>query len=270
MQIAILIACHGNAEVTEKSIQALKENLPREMGGRKIKSWLYAVDDCCPEGSAGMAVRTWGENSTLIKSKKPRFWAQSMAIAETEAKRRQYDHIIWINQDTVVTAPLHGLLGHPTIKVGTCLIGEEAAKGALIRDGNPCRFRLCRPEEPAETFNGNLVCIPRRVFETQTIQGFKHAFADIDYGLQAHKAGVIIESAGIIAKTLPQRKNWRDMPTIRERLRACMEPTGLPPEDWVRFCQMHGGPLWPLRIIWPYRHIILRRRVWQPNVGKQA
>lgn len=263
------MACHGRAELTRQSVKALKEFLPPEIAQN---AHLYLVDDRCPEGSAQIARETWGGNSTLMRTRHPQFWARSMSLAETAASLCDHDYLVWVNQDTVATAPLNKLFDPERIVVGTCLIDGVVSKGALVSDGWNCKFRVAKDGETPDTFNGNLVVIPRKIFTKLTITGYRHAFADLAYGLRATAAGEQIAKGPICARTEQQTGNWRDKGKISERWDACLSPTGLPVEDWWAFCREFGGARGRslLGFALAYRYLLKKRKQPRPVVAPLA
>lgn len=259
--VGILMACHGDQEVSGRCGEALRGYMPKNVGAH-----LYITDDQCPNKSAEATKAGWGKETTIIATESPQFWARSMAIAEKAARRRNHGFLLWVNQDTVVTEPLGPLLDENRIVAGTCLIDGKPSKGALAEDGSKCRFRLTKAGELGITFNGNLVAIPKKIYKWRSIQGYRHAFADIAYGLRAHREGHAIIRGPVCAVTARQENNWRDEPNIWERARACISPRGLPPEDWWSFCREFGGRAWLLKFVIAYRYILKKRCLPKPMV----
>lgn len=264
MKIAILLACHGNRDLTLKSLKSLAAYLPSS-----AEKSLFVVDDHCPEHSGVAADTYWKEQkvgpSTLLQPREHKlFWARAMKAAEEKAIPYSPDFIVWLNQDTIVTQNLNPYFKTDKIVVCSCSLPpdgsfqskQEFFKGARVRSG-PVKFRLARLEDPEPcTFNGNLVIIPKSAYTRLRIKPFQHAFADYAYGLDATALGIPISKTPVIAHTQPQRENWAKKKTIKERWLACTHPTGLPFSDWWDFCLEYGDNYWLLRFLYSYRHLI--------------
>ena len=98
--------------------------------------------------------------------------------------------------------------------------------------------RLIAPDDtipiPCDTFNGNLVLVPRFAFRTLGTMDprYSHSFGDYDYGIRADKAGVTtVIAPGVLAvcDRNPGLPKWRNRAfTLKQRYAAIMSPKGRP------------------------------------------
>jgi GT2 family glycosyltransferase len=115
-------------------------------------------------------------------------------------------------------------------------------------------------DEPreADTFNGNVVLVPRRIYEGigPIDGGFSHGQADFDYGLRAVHAGFRVVVApgtlGTCRRGGPQGTFQDTSLPFRRRWRLVQSPTGLPMRSHARYLKRHGGHLWPVFWLAPY------------------
>lgn len=219
---------------------------------------VYCVDDGSTDGTAE-AVSQFPE-VTVIPGDGSLFWARAMSIAEAEALQDEPDYVLWLNDDTMVfpgaiDALLQVCQQNPnSIAVaGTCDPDTGALTYAARRrlsSWHPQRFERLPVSDriqQADTFNGNLVLVPRAVSElVGPIDGeFPHSYADDDYGLRATRLGIaVLQAPGFLAECPPNpgsirpargTQAWRDL----------QSPKGLPWRAQARFLRRHGPFWWP-------------------------
>lgn len=252
--VAALICCHNRRETTLASLRALFS------GPTTAHLRAFLVDDGSTDGTT-QAVQAQGWPVKVIAGDGSLFWAAAMALAERSAMQVGADFLLWLNDDTVIDeTALDSLLSvsadfdHAAIVVAAT---RDPETGDLTYGGrrrtsrwHPQRLALMPPSpspQTAETFNGNLVLVPRRVrLKVGPIDGlFPHAYADDDYGLRATRLGIsVIQAPGTLA-TCPRPEEqareslpWSDL----------QQPQGLPLRAQARFFRRHGGPAWPLLV----------------------
>lgn len=270
-RIAVLLTCYNRREKTLACLQALyAQKLPQSLNFD-----VFLVDDGCTDGTGG-AVREQFPNVDVLKGDGNLYWCGGMRFAWSEAMKEDYDAYLWLNDDTILLAgALETMIAtadevskkerRDGIIVGSCcdpVTGEHTYGGRVKRNR---RSRL--PDQPmpprdhvlpCDTMNGNLVLVPRNVFNQlgNFSEPYIHAFGDTDYGMRAKKRGIPIRVApghlGLCAAntrvalwtnpTVPLASRWRDMRT----------PRGLPPKHWFCYVRRHAGIMWPIYLAKPF------------------
>jgi GT2 family glycosyltransferase len=270
MKVTATLASHNR---WEKTLACLGSYFAQERApGIELEAVL--VDDGSTDGTAG-TVRGRFERVEVIEGDGTLFWAGAMAIAEEAALCGDPDYLLWLNDDVILDPAALGQLidvasatGEPSIAVGALRDPESGrvTYSGVRRTGlHPLRFERITPGDlpvPVETFNGNVVLVPRAV--TDVVGGldgdFVHAGADFDYGLRAADAGVRNVLAPGTVGTCPPNPRcqpWldRSMP-IHKRVGALLGPKGAPPRARARFLRRHGGPAWPIFWLGAYARAI--------------
>jgi GT2 family glycosyltransferase len=154
------------------------------------------IDDGCSDGT-GEAVRELGKPVAVARSVNDLFWAAGMALAEERALQADPDYLLSLNDDVVLdpdaSERLHALAvesGNVSVVVGALRdpeTGEVTYSGFNRHRLHPLRFdRVESAERPVtvDTFNGNVVLVPRAVSsKVGRIDGeFVHGLADFDDG----------------------------------------------------------------------------------------
>ena len=189
-RVVALIACHNRRDNTVACLESLFAD---ELDGLEVSAVL--VDDGSTDGTSD-AVRSRFRDVEIVPSDGSLYWARSMALAEKCAAAHSPEYLLWLNDDVVLyETALATLLsaaadhGAARIVVGYTLdpaSGVPSYGGANRVDWHPLRFRLVTPvageSTSSDTFNGNVVLVPKEVYEAVGgIDGsFEHAFADFD------------------------------------------------------------------------------------------
>jgi glycosyltransferase involved in cell wall biosynthesis len=269
-RVAILMTAHNRRETTLACLESLFD---QQVGQTTFE--VFLVDDASTDGTSD-AITDHYPQVRLIEGSGELFWSGAMALAQQTATATDPDFLLWLNDD-VRLAPgslgqlltTHGDLveqGHPaSIVVGAMAdstTGETTYSGVGRDDRlRRNRFTTIKPSEVpqrCETMHGNLVLVPRAVYQRVGgfDTGFRHAMNDFDYGLRATEQGCQVWLApgylGTCSRDhLDQRWTDRSLP-MRERARLLTSIKGLPPRDWLRFNRRHGGLLWPALFAGPY------------------
>ena len=127
-------------------------------------------------------------------------------------------------------------------------------------------FRIQEPIEdlkPIDTFNGNIVLVPREVIKEIGINdpSYHHNFGDNDYGLQGKPAGIAVRllkgTLGVCEANAQKKLLGFGSPHLSfgEQWRKVNTHHGLPFASWWRFTRRHSGLWFPLHFLLPYRKL---------------
>ena len=268
--VCAIMAVHDRRDMTVAAVKAVV----REGRAGQVSVSVVVVDDGSSDGTADAVRSLRLPNVDLIAGTGAMFWAGGMAAAEEVARGRKPDYILWLNDDVLLEPGFLAVLvarsdaGGGAVAVGAT---RDPSSGAITYSGlrrsgrNPLAFAVVEPQQArdidVETFNGNVVLVPRSVSESVGgIDGsFAHALADIDFGLRVRKSGysaVLVSGfVGTCARN-PTHGTWVDTELpIRARLRMLHHPKGSPPRSSARFLRRHGGMVWPVFMATPYIRI---------------
>ncbi|MEZ5184750.1 MAG: glycosyltransferase family 2 protein [Candidatus Nanopelagicales bacterium] len=271
--VAVIMTSHNRRSLTVESIRRV---LDQEMD-RPMDLTIFLADDSSEDGTAEAAA-ILSERVRVLHGSGALYWAAGMARAESEALSEGFDYLLWLNDDTFLSREAVQTLvrvseqNPDAIVVGAAREPDSrsVAYGARRRTSSwhPQRFELL-PEssgvQEADTFNGNIVLIPRRVHDRiGNIDGeFPHAYADDDYGLRARAAGFrVLQAPGVLGEcsrgpSVNPVRGWAAW-------RAAQDPKGLPWRAQVRFFRRHGGAIWPLTLLAQQVRMVV---AW-PNSGR--
>lgn len=271
--VVVLMTCHNRRETTVACLRSLVGQR-----GPDVSVRIVLTDDGSTDGTA-RAVREAWPGAQVVQGDGSLYWAKGMAMAEAAA--RDYDFLLWLNDDVVLDSgalarllDTHRSLAGPERKVLVVGALRDATSGALTYSGvtrcsriRPMRFNRVVPATtpvPADTMNGNLVLVPRSVVEHigPIDAAFSHGMADFDYGLRAGALGCEVWVApgtlGTCARN-PPLQEWSNRSTpVGTRWRLMRSPKGLPPRSWLRFTRRHAGPMWPAYWVFPYVRFLAR------------
>lgn len=263
-RVAVLIASHNRREKTLRCLSALTEqNLAL------VELRVFLVDDCSTDGT-GEAVLERFPEVEVIQTRRPSYWARSMAIAEDSATSSDPDFLLWLNDDTVLfPTAVNELMRSSHLYPEAIVVGAiadddglRASYGGMIRLGrHPLRFRLASPCGAllaVDAFNGNCVLIPRAVFRrVGRIDGtYAHAYADLDYSARAGALGVsILLTPGFVGRCRRDNPLWTPI-DIRDYWRWLRHPKGRPWRSHARYLRRYGGLAWPATYVLGYLRVL--------------
>jgi GT2 family glycosyltransferase len=266
VKVVALLTCHNRKDLTLRCLEAFFSQTFRASAPRLEA---IVVDDGSTDGT-GEAVRAEFGSARVIAGDGTLYWARGMQLAESRAIPERPDFLLWLNDDvTLDPTALDRLLGTAAtcpdaIVVGALLDSETRLvtySGVLQSRWHPLRVRLVEPGDrplEADTFNGNVVLVPRLVSERvgSIDGGFSHSQADFDYGLRARQAGFrVVVAPGTFGtcRRSGQQGTFNDTTlSLGRRWQLVQSATGLPMRSHARYLRRHGGRLWPLFWVAPY------------------
>ena len=286
-RLAVLMTCHNRKHHTLACLSALKAQTQCS----DLKLDTYLVDDGSRDGT-GAGVRERYPDVHVIPGNGSLFWNGGMRLAWREARKKPYDFVLWLNDDThLYPTTLRNMLdtyaevrakrNKDIVIAGSTLDPHSSVHtyGGLARPScfNPMNFVLLPPaSKPREcyTIHGNCVLIPYRI--ARAVGGlsttFTHGLGDYDYGLRVRKEGFECWLAPGYAGTCAAHKvvgsQYDRSLSIARRIQKMQRPTGLPPpREWMAFTFRHAGFMWPaywlrtlVRVTCPRLWLFVRRK----------
>jgi len=283
-RVAAVMAAYNRKELTLACLRSLEA---QQAPGLKLD--VFVLDDASSDGT-GQAIAEQFPQVTVLRGNGHLYWNGGMHRAFGAAIERDYDHYLWMNDDTSLDDGALTLL----LDVERLLRdrGEEAVivagptrhpeTGELTYGGvvQPSRWRpllnvLVEPgtePRPCDTMNGNATLISRAVVRRigNIDPAFVQQMGDFDYGLRARAAGCSVWVApgtvGTCASHPERRPGER---SFLVELRELWSIKTLPPGPWALYTRRWAGRLWPLYWASPYvrrgcrlaREHLLARRV---------
>jgi len=281
-RLAALLTCHNRKLLTLACLQALfTQELKRE-----ITIDVYLVDDGSTDSTAEAVAQSYPQVK-ILKGDGSLFWNGGTRLAFAQAIKDDYDYYLWLNNDTLLYPnALSHLLEtfdqlrdqgehRPLVAGSTCDPQTQALTyGGVMRRSRwrPLKFDLLEPGESAQrcdTINGNCVLIPREVVQVvgNLEPAFTHYAGDWDYGLRAQRQGCTVWVApgyvGTCSQNYKPGSEADSSVAFGEGIKKIGQPKGLPVKEqvlhpfweWKVFAQRHGGLLWPLYWLIPYRRL---------------
>lgn len=260
--VAVLITVHNRREKTLKCLRELyRQQLPK---GHSLE--VFLTDDGCTDGTAE-AVRKEFPEVMIIAGDGDLFWNRGMYRAwEQASMTKDYDYYLWLNDDTVLLeGALQALLTEASELPDAVIVGSahsSASSNELTYGGFGAggfdAGRLLKPNgalQKCETFNGNVVLIPKSIFHRigNLDWTFQHAIGDLDYGLRCTKAGENIvvskEFRGICDKNAKPPKWMMPEVPFKDRWKNYHSPLGYgQPGPFFHFNKRHFGLLRAVRV----------------------
>jgi len=240
-----------NRKVT--TLRCLQQVETQNYDKNKYSVDIYLTNDGCTDGTPE-AVRAEYPYVRIIDGNGTLFWNRGMYAAWVEAAKREYDYYLWLNDDTFIFDDTIARLLFSSEKHSNNVIiaGSTSAVGdaSKITYGGWTDGRLCTDvskEQPCQTINGNIVLVPKQVYDVLGTNDpvFRHAIGDMDYGYRAMKRGIEIWIAqGILGECdLHERPTiWMDSTQpFSKRWKNFFSPMGNNPFEFFRFRHRHFG-----------------------------
>lgn len=270
-RIAIIMTVHNRRETTIKCLKRVFE----QKGIGEFSLDVYMTDDGSTDGTSE-AVKDCFPSVNIIEGDGTLFWNRGMYVAWKEAIKYDYDFYLWLNDDTIIFEDA----------IETLMMVERAKGGDVIVVGSICSPRntntityggrdnrkLVHPMgeiKKVKVFNGNVVLIPRTVYEKLGLNDpkFSHAFGDSDYAMNAAEQGVNCfispKFIGTCERHDKSRKCWNPEYNILTRFHNLYSPLGFPPNEIFYYYKKHFGLVYAckacihcyLKTIFPYMKI---------------
>ena len=239
-EIAVLMSVYNRKEKTLRCLSLCYEQMDSITRSGKYRFSVYLTEDGCTDGTAD-AVLEMFPDVHIIHGDGNLFWNRGMCAAWDEAAKSSPDFYLWLNDDTFLSQGAFSVLlenssylKHKAIVVGTATDSAgNYSYGGRTRSG-----KIVPPDKvipvACDIFNGNLVLVPKSVFEAIGPMDpfYTHGFGDYDYGVRADKAGIIaVVAPGVLATCdrNPGVPRWRDPSVgLKERFRSLQDPKGRP------------------------------------------
>lgn len=249
-RIAVLLTVFNRRVKTIACLKALYgQTLPE---GYSLD--VFLTDDGCTDGTSE-AIRSEFPQVHIIHGDGTLYWNRGMYAAWSEAEKGDYDFYLWLNDDTdLLPGAMNALIftaerDNSAIVVGSCHASEVPNRITYGARGK--NMTLILPTETAKTkavtFNGNIVLIPKKVYNKLGMldKRYRHSLGDFDYGLRASEAGipiVVVDEFCGICDTHPTMSKWADSSkSLSERWKHFWSPTGANPFEYFMFRKRHHG-----------------------------
>lgn len=237
MRIVVLMTCYNRVQVTLGCLRGLfAQRLPEEFF---LDVWL--VDDASPDGT-GMAVRAAFPQVHVINGSGGLFWSKGMRLAWDKAVEMCCtdengghfpEFFLWLNDDVVLKDGVIESLLNDYAKTQSVVVGtfssdvseSDVSYGATNSRPNG------EPHVADKGMNGNLVLIPRKVYEKvgPICGAYHHQYGDYDYGWQVRKCGFEYYASSRFCGVCPQQperyfhlKNR----SLKDRVQLLFNPKG--------------------------------------------
>lgn len=278
-QMAILLVCCNRRDTTVAAVRRLRNQ------SLETPYTIVLFDDASTDDTVE-AVLAEAPEAVVVRGDGEAFWNGGLFHAWKRALALPVGAFLWLNDDVELDYDAFARLAQAWqamraecgddafILAGATRDGDGTVTyGGLRHVRTPFAFRLAAVQpgsalSPIDTFNGNIVLVPRVVVERIGINdpAYHHNLGDMDYGLRASRAGVSVMLApgtlgrcdanaakrerGFGAAGLPLREQWRKVNTHH----------GLPFASWWHFTRRHSGGWFPLHFLLPYRKLIVPTR----------
>ena len=270
-EIAILLTVFNRKEKTINCLRDLsKLSIPV---GFSYDVWL--TDDGCADGTPE-AVKSTFPKTHIVEGDGMLFWNRGMWKAwDAASQHKDYDYYLWLNDDIVLydfslESLIEESLRHKDKSVIVGPMQYEDHHG--VSYGGFVNKRMVTPAGQAvkvEYFNGNLVLVPKYVFERigNLDYRYSHGHGDTDYGLRVKEAGMesymVGEYLGECDRHAEVKKCWNSKYSIIQRFKSLYHPTGYPPKEAFYYEKKHYGLKTAI-----YHQITLYLRVIFPGLWK--
>ena len=240
MKVSILMTVFNRKAKTLACLKSCYDQIESLKADGRYAFSIYMTDDASTDGTSE-AVSGQYPDVNIIKGTGSLYWNRGMCAAWDEAAKDDPDFYIWLNDDTVLRPGAFSALMENSayLKHKAIVVGTAVDSAGRYSYGGRTTYGKIIPPDPVipvvcEVFNGNLVLVPKSVYETLgTMDRFySHSFGDFDYGVRADKAGIIsVVAPGILAECdrNPGLPKWRNAAyPLKERFRALSDPKGRP------------------------------------------
>lgn len=267
--VGVLVASHNRRDSTLACLRSLAAQV---VPGAEVN--VHLVDDGSADGTAEAVQREFPA-TRLVRGSGDLFWAGAMHLAERQALLDAPDFLLWLNDDVTLEADAVARLlathdevmttgSAPAVIVGATRDSRGRTSYSGVQQTSALRRMRFSVQEPGDapqrcaTMNGNVVLIPAGV--VARVGGidarYRHAMADIDYGLRCTTSGIAVWLArGWIGRCEPNSRDGTfSDPALSaaDRVRELTSQKGIPPREWLRLTRRHGSIAWPVVFVSPY------------------
>lgn len=251
--IAVLITCYNRAEVTLNFLKGLfNQKLPSDTALN-----VFLVDDASPD-QTGARVREAFPEVNVVNGTGRLFWCRGMRLAwdtamaaeECREEEDRYAYFLWANDDTSLNDDAIQILVNDHEATQGVIVGTFApdATYKTVSYGATKELPDGYPKRGTRGMNGNLVLIPRDIFEKiGPIYGrYNHQYGDYDYGWMLRRNGLEYYSSsrfcGICAEQ-PERYNHLKGRGIFSRIKLLWDPKSYSIHDAFLYQYRRAGVL---------------------------
>ena len=192
--LAVLLTCYNRVETTKACLEHLfsariPENLLLDV---------FLVDDGSKD-QTGEVVKALFPQVNVYQGTGDLFWNKGMRLAWEKALETQdFDYYLWLNDDTLVKEDflINILKDDEKLNSSSLIVGSIESKklGKMSYGGHRGQISIFPDGHPQEVqfANGNLVLIPKKVFERVGMldKTYTHLYGDFDYSLCVQEAGL--------------------------------------------------------------------------------
>ncbi|MBP5724183.1 MAG: glycosyltransferase family 2 protein [Bacteroidales bacterium] len=250
-RIAVLMTVHNRRETTLRCLQLLYR---QQYDISRFSVDVFMTNDGCTDGTDD-AVRNQFPDAQIIQGDGSLYWNRGMYEAWKVAEQQDFDYYLWLNDDTLLYCnSISELLAcsvrqnNSVIVVGSvCEHGNKtkityggcSARGVLIQD--------VFQEQTCDLMNGNLVLIPRKVYQLlgKNNPKYHHALGDFDYAKRALEQSVkIVLAKGVFGECNRKKQLWKDSKqSLCVRFKDYWKYTGANPFDVFVYNKQYKGNL---------------------------
>ena len=248
-EIAVLLTVFNRKNQTLRCLSNLySQKLPND-----VTFEVFLTNDGCTDGTPE-AVKEQFPDVHIIDGDGTLYWNRGMWTAWKEAlKTKDFDFFLWLNDDTFLYdgAILKLLKTSDVFNNMYNIIGTTRfINKGCVSYGGFLNGKLVHPNGlyvSVDKFNGNIVFVPRYVYEKIGILDayYRHCHGDIDYGLRTIRAGlknyIVGDFLGECNRHTKLKKCWSADVSIIERFKDLYRPTGYPPSELFYFDKKHYG-----------------------------
>ncbi|MBR1871598.1 MAG: glycosyltransferase family 2 protein [Bacteroidales bacterium] len=243
LRVAVLMTVFNRREKTLAALEGCFRQIDSVAAQEKYSFEIWITDDGSTDGTSEAVSQAY-PSVHILHSGGGLYWNRGMRLAWTEAAKDEPDFYLWLNDDTIlaegalaVMLETSEYLRHKAIVVGTAT-GED---GSYSYGGRMRSNKIVPPDPvipvPCYTFNGNLVLVPKAVYDAlgNLEPAYHHSFGDYDYGVRALKKNITrVVAPGVLATCdrNPGVEVWRNSGySLRERYAYLLGPKGRPPRE---------------------------------------
>lgn len=268
--VTVMLTCFNRCKETTACVKSLAE------GNSQIDFNFVITDDNSSDGTAE-ALGTLPFRLTLLSGDGQLYWNGGMrkALAYALEQGCKTDYYMLVNDDVAFyPGAIEKLIERGQAYPDAVIVGATVDKegrtsygGVRLLSKHFAKFALIEPSatyEECDTFNGNCVLIPKKVFmQVGNLDPvYRHSMSDYDYGMMIRRQGFLIYNSAEHVGSCNDNDvsgSWRDASLPRrERLHKKESPKGLPGKDWFHFIRKNYGFLSALyHSITPYLRIVL-------------